>query len=361
MQSTRAALTNHSSSGAPSPEDDSALIERWTTMTDLAARSLDVTAAMLVRPTRDALQVVALARFEDQSMRDLGATEEQCLQSVQRYCRHVLRSRTRLLISNATEDVTWASSHDGKSRARSYLGFPLCWPNGEIYGIFCAVDRKPRFYRDHELDLMQHFVDSMARDLDQIEGGTGSDAFNEGAPAEWADRALDREAFLRQGAQEVNRSRRHHRVFTVCAVRIDNLSELFGRYGPDARSQALSKLCECLDLQKRAEDVLGRMGREDFAVLLPETRLAAATRFAERVRTKTARIVIDTPDGEQALSISIGLTTCHNGDQGLQRLLNQADQALREARSGGGNRVASYRSRHSELRKTTSVFSNAGL
>ena len=89
-------------------------------------------------------------------------------------------------------------------------------------------------------------------------------------------------------------------------------------------------------------DVLGRLGGEEFAVLLPETDLGLALTVAERLRAAVARAPLPLEDGGSVqLSASFGVASMLGADDNLDALLGRADRALYAAKGSGRNAVRS--------------------
>jgi diguanylate cyclase (GGDEF)-like protein len=86
-------------------------------------------------------------------------------------------------------------------------------------------------------------------------------------------------------------------------------------------------------------DVFGRLGGEEFAILLPETDLAGGGATAERLRAAIAETAIDTGNAVLKVTISIGVTLLSQADRELDALLKRADDAMYEAKRNGRNRV----------------------
>lgn len=94
----------------------------------------------------------------------------------------------------------------------------------------------------------------------------------------------------------------------------------------------------------RPGDLLGRIGGEEFALLLPRTELAAATQVVQRLLDKIAGQVTTTADGTNVrVTVSAGLTEAVAGAP-LSTLFHEADQALYQAKNAGRNRVWAFQS-----------------
>jgi diguanylate cyclase (GGDEF)-like protein len=126
--------------------------------------------------------------------------------------------------------------------------------------------------------------------------------------------------------------------FVLALLDLDHFKRVNDRFGHPAGDRALRRFCELIQADARLNDVLGRLGGEEFALLLVQTDLSGAHRFADRLRATVAR---ETAAGEVALTVSIGLAQAAPG-MSADELLRSADVALYSAKAAGRNRVAVY-------------------
>jgi diguanylate cyclase (GGDEF)-like protein len=124
----------------------------------------------------------------------------------------------------------------------------------------------------------------------------------------------------------------------LALVDLDHFKLVNDRHGHPAGDRALRRFCEIVQAEARLDDVLGRLGGEEFGLLLAGTDLEGAHSFADRLRATVAR---ETAAGEVGLTVSIGL--CESGPETTsEELLRSADVALYSAKGAGRNRVALY-------------------
>ncbi|MDE2308829.1 MAG: GGDEF domain-containing protein [Xanthomonadaceae bacterium] len=116
----------------------------------------------------------------------------------------------------------------------------------------------------------------------------------------------------------------------------DRFKQINDDHGHAVGDAVLIALAACLRAQLRDTGLIGRMGGEEFAVLLPGVDLAQATLRGEQLRLSTH--AVQRPDGP--LTISIGIAECQPAGDGIEALLARADKAMRQAKQGGRNRVA---------------------
>jgi diguanylate cyclase (GGDEF)-like protein len=115
-------------------------------------------------------------------------------------------------------------------------------------------------------------------------------------------------------------------------------------WGHAAGDEAIKAVAKVIRQTVRATDISGRVGGEEFAVLLPESSAEQAAAQAERLRQAVAGLSLRQGADEIPLTCSLGVAE-RDGEPSLDRLMCRADQALYEAKVQGRNRVARHGSR----------------
>jgi diguanylate cyclase (GGDEF)-like protein len=146
--------------------------------------------------------------------------------------------------------------------------------------------------------------------------------------------------FMELAEHELRRSVRYGTPLTVFMMDIDFFKQINDRYGHKVGDTVLKKLTEvCLEALREV-DILGRMGGEEFAIILPETVIGEGAEVAERLRKTIAETAIPMEAGLPLhCTVSIGVTTLASMDDNIDVLLNLADKALYEAKNAGRNKV----------------------
>jgi diguanylate cyclase (GGDEF)-like protein/PAS domain S-box-containing protein len=153
----------------------------------------------------------------------------------------------------------------------------------------------------------------------------------------------NRRHFLDLGRAEFARAHRYGAPLTVMMLDVDHFKQVNDRFGHDIGDRALRALTASCAATLRASDLLGRLGGEEFALLLPSTPLVAGVILAERIRAQVERMRLATPKGELAFTVSVGVCTPTAADTTFDALLKRADQALYTAKDGGRNQVVEGR------------------
>ncbi|NVJ99581.1 MAG: diguanylate cyclase [Alphaproteobacteria bacterium] len=148
---------------------------------------------------------------------------------------------------------------------------------------------------------------------------------------------FNRRYFMNAADMEISRMKRHAYPVVVAIVDIDKFKSVNDNYGHDVGDAVIAAVAQCCDQTIRYEDTMGRMGGEEFAILLPVADADGAYGVLERLREAVTELTFDEP--ELATSISIGLSELREDDVSIDDGLKRADQALYAAKKGGRNKV----------------------
>ena len=151
----------------------------------------------------------------------------------------------------------------------------------------------------------------------------------------------NRRYFVHCVETEIERALRYGRPLSMVLFDIDHFKHINDTYGHDQGDEVLMALARCARKICRENDVIARVGGEEFAVLLPETEIEEARVVAERLREAVRLLSIQSPAGEIQCTISLGVTSMTQDGSGknFQTLFKGADLAMYKAKEGGRNRV----------------------
>lgn len=153
----------------------------------------------------------------------------------------------------------------------------------------------------------------------------------------------NRRHFLELCERELNRARRYPQKMTLLMLDADHFKKVNDAHGHAAGDEVLCTLTRLCRSNVREVDLIGRMGGEEFAILLPQTGLSAATEIAERLRNAIAQTTLPLMDGQMLrFTVSIGVCSLAAGAKTIDEFLKAADQALYTAKHNGRNRVEVY-------------------
>lgn len=153
--------------------------------------------------------------------------------------------------------------------------------------------------------------------------------------------ALNHGHFMQKAAAEMRRAQRYRHPLALLMLDADHFKQINDTQGHAAGDQVLRELVATLGQELRENDLLGRLGGEEFAAMLPETDHQAANLVADRLRQRLAALVFPGRAGEFGITVSIGVAILGTVDKNLEDLLKRADQALYQAKEMGRDRVCS--------------------
>jgi diguanylate cyclase (GGDEF)-like protein len=146
----------------------------------------------------------------------------------------------------------------------------------------------------------------------------------------------NRRAFFERGEQIVSYCARNRLPLSAIVMDVDHFKRINDTQGHHFGDLTLHQIGKILKTEFRKSDVLGRLGGEEFAILMPDTPLDQAQALAEKLRLTIAATPIASLDKQLSITVSIGIAS---GIYDLATLLPKADSAMYQAKSEGRNRT----------------------
>jgi diguanylate cyclase (GGDEF)-like protein len=150
----------------------------------------------------------------------------------------------------------------------------------------------------------------------------------------------NRRFFMTQLASELARRQRYGHPLSLLMLDLDHFKQINDQWGHVVGDEALRVFADAVQCCLRTQDIAGRIGGEEFAILLPETGETVARPVAERIRGRMEQTKIASANDHCVVTVSIGVTQAKDEDD-LESLLRRVDSALYAAKQGGRNRIVS--------------------
>lgn len=160
---------------------------------------------------------------------------------------------------------------------------------------------------------------------------------------------LSRHAFFDRANNYVSLARRDRSVFSVLIADLDHFKSINDQFGHPAGDAVLRLFADVVNSVARRSDLVGRLGGEEFAMILPSTGTPEALEFSERLHDAIQKAVLKHGDKLIEYTASIGVTSFDpESDESLDNLLARADLALYEAKANGRNQTAVFTDRNAQ-------------
>ncbi|WFU06625.1 sensor domain-containing diguanylate cyclase (plasmid) [Rhizobium sp. CB3171] len=253
------------------------------------------------------------------------------------FCRYVVDCEQPIVVPDASRDPRFASNPavTGEAHIRFYAGVPLKTRDGHTVGTVCAIDRQPRSFGNKDLAILEEIA-GVAIDRAELLQSAAIDVLTG---------ALTRRAFNEEASRLLSLAARHHHDVACIVLDVDHFKRINDTYGHAAGDEVLKSVIKTCREQLRADDLLGRLGGEEFAILLPHIDQAAALKVAEKLRSALNAVPAQLAENTVQVTASFGVTAMSIIAKDIDTLLAQADAAMYHAKQAGRNRCESFAAR----------------
>lgn len=247
------------------------------------------------------------------------------------FCTHTIQNEQPLIVQETLDDPRFRHNPyvTGEPFVRSYAGIPLKIPDGYQIGSLCIIDTTPREFSASEIELLQQFAKSVLSEFE----------LRRTAATDYLTKALSRRGWQECATSQFRLSMQDKAPLSLAILDIDRFRWINERFGHSAGDQVLVTLADVCMETIRDYDFFGRLGGEEFAILLPDSGVDAAHEIAESLRIACEKIEHRLSETVTA-TVSAGVTEMMPGDKDIWALVDRADLALCEAKRSGRNRVA---------------------
>ncbi|WP_284380510.1 sensor domain-containing diguanylate cyclase [Litoribrevibacter albus] len=315
------------------------IIDSWQGTLNLIAQLMQVSACMITSVSSKTCTVKVLNQSNDNPF----LLKERLPFNKDGLCRQVVDTNRKLVIESLDEPELY---HEMKC----YLGVPLHWPDGQIYGTLSLMDTQSRSF-DEEMAIFDHFHQliefqlALVYEQDQHEHALIAIDRYQQQHKELTSRdaltgAYNRRALQELAIAELSRTTRKAGCFALVLLDVDHFKQINDEYSNTAGDAVLKHLVMSLEGMLRQSDFVSRFGGEEFCLLMPEMDATKAYYILERVRKRILSKPVEYNGHSIYYTVSIGLSLFETGMiSTVEELLNMAESALHEAKQGGRNKV----------------------
>lgn len=248
------------------------------------------------------------------------------------FCAHAIAGEQVLHVPDASSDARFNTNPlvVEAPYIRFYAGAPLRSPEGHNLGTLCVIDTEPHQLDEQQLQLLQLMADLVVRELELRR-------LNCLCPVTGM---YNRSSFFRLGAEEFEQARSTGKPLALFNFDIDDFRQINNRWGHRAGDHVLEDLCRITRQHLKSRDLFGRIGDEEFAVLLVDHTDAEVMATAAAIRAAVEAMAGVFSQSDYHPLISGGVTSLASKDTTFSDLFYRADQALFLAKGNGRNQIA---------------------
>jgi diguanylate cyclase (GGDEF)-like protein len=222
-------------------------------------------------------------------------------------------------------------------------GLGSCWSepivssDGSVLGTFAIYHTVPTNLMQSDVERISYAANMAAI---AIENSNTRAELERRAYSDYLTGLPNRRYFIEEAEVELSRFHRYGGQLSLIMFDIDRFKQVNDAYGHSIGDRVLQKIADICRSSLRDIDIIGRIGGEEFAILLPQTGAEDAKKAAERLRIAISQAQVAVSDGMlPSFTASFGVSIAEGKDISIDQLLNQADNALYEAKESGRNRV----------------------
>ena len=243
---------------------------------------------------------------------------------------HCYQTKTGLIIN--TDDLdAWLAYASNKRRSQKYRRFEIDLHDG-------------RWFQISEQLVQDNCIVMIATDItDKKDAESRLTKMSEElfllATTDALTNVFNRRHFMEQALTEQKRCQREGFGYALLMLDLDSFKDINDNHGHACGDKVLTAIAKTIKLELRDYDLLGRIGGEEFAILLPNTTHSSALSISERIRCSIENLHIESDGRSVKTTVSIGVALDNNAGKNLDEMLLIADKFLYHAKENGRNQV----------------------
>lgn len=317
---------------------DTPIEERYERLTRMACRTLGVPIA--------AFTLVDDKRQWFKSIQGLNSTETAKELS---FCAHVVAGNDVLLVPDATQDQRFFDNPlvTGNPNISFYAGCPVRSPDGQTIGALCAIDNRPRKLDPEQIQALRDLAILVENEMKLSEMSKAQDELINELDTAHRLALIDPLTRLwnRNGVAEILKREwadgtRKKVPLTLVMADIDHFKRVNDTHGHPVGDEVIQTVAKRLLSTLRTEDAIGRMGGEEFLLIMPGCSAEQLKATVERIRETLIASPVPTAAGLLPITLSYGAAvTIPDTTHTFEDVIKKADDALYVAKKSGRNRV----------------------
>jgi len=303
---------------------DSLSLEKWQKIVDITSKILDVPGAWIMQANIKGVEAI-LASKAVQNKAPAGMCFHK---DINIYCKTVIRTNKYLYIKNALKEGGWDDNPEYTEYGLiSYLGVPLEWPNGNVFGTLCVMDINESNYPNDNIDLLLQLKEIIDGDLKNL---TLIEELKNKSETDELTSINNRRGFIDKSKRLIGLAKRKKMKLVVMYFDLNDLKKVNDLYGHEAGDILIKFLSDALQITARKEDIIGRLGGDEFCFLGEYKEVEQEKHILKSVQNQFERFA-ENDKRFQRVSYSTGYKVFNDVETfSIDRMLSETDALMYE-------------------------------
>ncbi|WP_250654712.1 diguanylate cyclase [Alkalimarinus coralli] len=304
--------------GSKHPVD---IVSKWQETINLMVELFKAPAGFIVQKNSEGYQIVVASETRENPYPVDGSVIGN---DINLFCRKVVNENKPLYVNHATRDDEWLDNPEVHNDGfNSYLGLPVHWPDGTVFGTICVMDFAVTHYQKIFKRLIDRFRSLVEADLKILDQYL---VIQELSMRDHLTGLFNRSGFFTLGEQALEMAQRMGKRYTVLFIDLDDLKLINDQFGHSAGDDALKTLANILQDRLRQADVIARIGGDEYAVLMVMDSMLNLKHVIQQIQYSIKKVG---DLREYPFSASIGHSgICSHSEAFLEEALRDADRDM---------------------------------
>ena len=236
-------------------------VEKWQKTVNLIIKLFDAPGAWIMQANVKGLEAF-VASTEKKNDAPAGSSFSQ---DEDIYCKRVMQTKQYLYVKNAEKEGGWENNPEFIELGFiSYLGVPLQWPDGGMFGTLCVLDKQETDYSEDFVDLMWQLKGVIDSDLKNI---ILINKLRQQSLTDELTNINNRRGFINDAKKLISHANRNQSSLALMYFDVNNLKTVNDTHGHDAGDFLIKAFARALSNSVRHEDTVARLGGDEFCFL----------------------------------------------------------------------------------------------
>lgn len=240
---------------------ESLSLDKWQITINLITKLFDAPAAWIMQANNKGMEAL-VASTEKVNNCPAGSTfdKEEAI-----YCKKILESKQKLYVKNAEREGGWDDNPEyAQEGFISYLGVPLQWPNGAMFGTLCVLDKRETNYSIDFIALMWQLKELIDADLQNM---VLIKKLKEQSTIDELTEIFNRRGFIKAADSLISHAIRNEDSLSLMYFDINNLKIVNDTHGHKAGDFLIQSFANAISDSIRQEDIIARIGGDEFCFM----------------------------------------------------------------------------------------------